>query len=108
MCTQRNQFTFFCRNNISLFYVSEFITEQKKKLKNTSTEKERIEQELQTLHKEKIELEEKIKLNKSLCEEKVISDTDDDDLSDLVKKVSTLKEGIIQVYDINEQGLSSN
>lgn len=52
-----------------------------------------MDRELQTLHKEKIELEEKIKFNKSLCEKKVISDTDDDELSDLMKKVCTLKEG---------------
>lgn len=53
-----------------------------------------MEQELQTLHTEKIELEEKIKRNKSVCEEKVISDTDDDEMADLKKKVSTLKEGM--------------
>lgn len=49
---------------------------------------------MQTLHTEKIELEEKIKRNKSAFEEKVVSDTDDDEMADLKKKVCTLKEGM--------------
>lgn len=53
-----------------------------------------MEQELQTLHTEKTELEEKIKRNKFVCEDKVISDTDDDEMADLKKKVCTLKEGM--------------
>lgn len=86
---------YFCLNNLSLLlFFSDCITEQNKKFKNISTEKKRIERELQTLHTEKIELEEKIKRNKSVCEEKVISDTDDDEMADLKKKVCTLKEGM--------------